>query len=690
MKLEELLVRIRTDKEQYRRDMQDTVGITKKSTGDMGNMFKMLRRTILVLGIGKLIKDSIGQAFEQTEAETKLTTIMRQRMNATDDQINKMKELAKEEQRRGIYGDSLIIQGQQQLSSFLNSTEALETLTGAMASVVAQSRGFSATGGDFVNVANMMGKAIQGQTGALSRVGVTFSEAEANILRTGTEMERAATMAQILTNNFGDMNAALAKTPQGQWAQIKNELADLQKELGYALIPIMNRLIPVARKAIDVMRNFGLMIKNTANWFRNLNPFMQGFLKGVLTTAVALPILAKSFLFLKGVIMVFTKQIYIMGIAINFAFWKIALLAGVIWGAINLLKSALGVEASKPFEDVGKQAQFASDGIGDVNEDLKELDKITKKLTPMDEIVNIGDGGGVGSGIFGDVDFGGMANYFEGLDNSLGDLQSSLDLWGSLKQRVSDTWAGMKLVWEEIVKWYNGLKETYRWIGWIEVGIRGLLMPVQALLLPFRLLLTIGNHIKNNWDAIKKSVDRLMPSIVLATLPIRAMLLPLNATVSVLRSIRSHWDSITQTINKAISRLREFVKIYRPTNMSTGFSSFLQGIRDAGGPVQAWLKGMGFRASGGPVTKNNPYIVGERGPELYIPNQSGSVISNRDMREMGQGQDNSQLNQLIGLLSQDRTVVLDVSGRELAKATFNDFQSEGNRLGKQVTVRRVG
>lgn len=39
-------------------------------------------------------------------------------------------------------------------------------------------------------------------------------------------------------------------------------------------------------------------------------------------------------------------------------------------------------------------------------------------------------------------------------------------------------------------------------------------------------------------------------------------------------------------------------------------------------------KGVEFRALGGPVSGRNPYVVGERGPELFIPSVSGSIIPN--------------------------------------------------------------
>jgi hypothetical protein len=43
--------------------------------------------------------------------------------------------------------------------------------------------------------------------------------------------------------------------------------------------------------------------------------------------------------------------------------------------------------------------------------------------------------------------------------------------------------------------------------------------------------------------------------------------------------------------------------------------------------IGSWLGGL-FRAEGGPVTAGQPYIVGERGPEWFVPRQSGTVLPN--------------------------------------------------------------
>ena len=53
-----------------------------------------------------------------------------------------------------------------------------------------------------------------------------------------------------------------------------------------------------------------------------------------------------------------------------------------------------------------------------------------------------------------------------------------------------------------------------------------------------------------------------------------------------------------------------------------GTSSF---INDTGSLVVA------PRASGGPVSGNTPYLVGEVGPEVFVPSQSGSIVPNNKL-----------------------------------------------------------
>ena len=61
------------------------------------------------------------------------------------------------------------------------------------------------------------------------------------------------------------------------------------------------------------------------------------------------------------------------------------------------------------------------------------------------------------------------------------------------------------------------------------------------------------------------------------------------------------------------------------------FGSFAGGT----GFMASFAKAITGRASGGPVSKNTPYIVGERGPELFVPGSSGGIVPNNAL--MGGG-----------------------------------------------------
>lgn len=175
----------------------------------------------------------LAQSYQQQEiVETQLTTVMRQRMNATDAEIDSIKQLASEQQKLGVVGDEVQLAGAQQVATFLKEKSSIDTLLPAINNLLAQQHGVNSTTNDAVSVANLMGKAMQGQVSALTRVGITFSEAEAQVLKYGTESERAAVLAQVITNNVGDMNAQLAATDSGKQAQLANKIGDIKEQLG--------------------------------------------------------------------------------------------------------------------------------------------------------------------------------------------------------------------------------------------------------------------------------------------------------------------------------------------------------------------------------------------------------------------------------------------------------------------------
>ena len=195
-----------------------------------------------ILDFAKASKEAYNTQIEQ---ETKLTTIMKQRMGATDAQVDSVKQLAAEQQKLGVIGDEVQLAGAQQVATFLKETDSINTLLPAMNDLLAQQNGLNATTNDAVNIGNMMGKVLQGQTSALKRVGISFSDAEEQVLKYGTESERAAMLAQVITNNVGHMNQALAQTDAGKQKQLANTMGDIKEQFGQAVMQIETAFLPL-------------------------------------------------------------------------------------------------------------------------------------------------------------------------------------------------------------------------------------------------------------------------------------------------------------------------------------------------------------------------------------------------------------------------------------------------------------
>lgn len=190
---------------------------------------------VLQNAIGELqgVMTDLTSAYQvQLVAETQLQTIMRQRMEATDAEVQSIKDLCSAQQELGVIGDEVQLSGAQQMATFLQNKQSLDVLIPAMNNLIAQQNGLNATNQDAVSIGNMMGKAMQGQVEVLQRVGITFNDSQKKVLQFGNESERAAMLAQVITDNVGNMNAELAKTDAGKWKQTDNWLGDIKEKLG--------------------------------------------------------------------------------------------------------------------------------------------------------------------------------------------------------------------------------------------------------------------------------------------------------------------------------------------------------------------------------------------------------------------------------------------------------------------------
>ena len=116
-------------------------------------------------------------------------------------------------------------------------------------------------------------------------------------------------------------------------------------------------------------------------------------------------------------------------------------------------------------------------------------------------------------------------------------------------------------------------------------------------------------------------------------------------------------DMAAQMMATQIQRgiLGMFSNLFNPISLGNDVQGFVGGQT----PVLA--------ANGGPVGMRKPYIVGERGPELFVPNQSGNIIPNHDLGGMG-GSTNIVVN-------------VDASG-----SSVEGDEEQGRELGRMISV----
>ena len=249
----------------------DAVELSKAFTAvqtevkNLNSQMVSLASTINVLeSVSNMIGDmrkaltSLSDAYSQQEvAEARLAQAMRNTMGASDEEIQSIKDLAAEQQKIGIVGDEVQLAAAQELATYLELSDSLKTIIPVMNDMIAQQLGLGASAESATQIASMLGKVMNGQTEALSRYGYKFDDVQKQILQFGTESERAAVLAQVVSDAVGGMNEELAKTDSGRQQQLANTMGDLKEKIGaliQGILPIITALSELAISALGIMK----------------------------------------------------------------------------------------------------------------------------------------------------------------------------------------------------------------------------------------------------------------------------------------------------------------------------------------------------------------------------------------------------------------------------------------------------
>ena len=241
-----------------------------KATSGLNLKIKDLLKTALsflsLYGLINLGKQAITQSGQLAQAESKLTALMRQRMGATNETVKVIRELAAAQANLGVVSETAMVRGAEQLSMYVHSAKALQTLIPAIANMTARRGGLFATPEDAEEIATQLGEAIrEGTTTPLEQSGIYLSEKEIEKFKAlRTEEARAEFLADEIAKSVGNLNEQLANTPHGAIAQLKNNFQSLLGTLGTLLVnviqPIVKWLNVVVVAANNALKALGNML----------------------------------------------------------------------------------------------------------------------------------------------------------------------------------------------------------------------------------------------------------------------------------------------------------------------------------------------------------------------------------------------------------------------------------------------
>jgi hypothetical protein len=128
----------------------------------------------------------------------------------------------------------------------------------------------------------------------------------------------------------------------------------------------------------------------------------------------------------------------------------------------------------------------------------------------------------------------------------------------------------------------------------------------------------------------------------------------LGVVINVVGSLINGFQTLFGIINSVVSSIQKLVNLVANNPAVRGIAGV---ISSAFG---------GFRANGGSVAAGTPYVVGEKGAELFVPNSSGTIVPNG---AMGGTTINLTVNGAIDAEGTARTII-DVLNRSSSRGTL--------------------
>jgi hypothetical protein len=232
------------------KNLQDALDKGAKSTQSFGDKVHAAGQKMTAFAtvpIAGFLALATKAAIEDAAAQDKLATVVKNLKGDSDALVKTVEEQILKFQKVSTFTDDQLRPAYQNLLVATKDVKQTQDLMTVAMDVAA------AKGLDLETVTKAMAKAHDGNTGALSKLGIAVKDASGETLSFEQIMANA-------TKTFGGSAQAAAETTSGKMQNLKRDLGELTEQIGTVMLPIVQQL---ADKLLPVIQRFSEMDAGT-------------------------------------------------------------------------------------------------------------------------------------------------------------------------------------------------------------------------------------------------------------------------------------------------------------------------------------------------------------------------------------------------------------------------------------------
>jgi hypothetical protein len=361
-KILEIVIQAKNEAEKTLGKVQNDLKSINKQNENLINTAKTAGKVgaVAFAGIATVVGLSVKAYGEAERSQRQLEHAIIGVSQGTAEQVKQVNEITKAlEKKAGIDADS-INAGVAQLSTFGLQTKSVIDLTKSLADLTVNQNGVSASADDYISSANIMAKALRGEFGMLTKMGIRFTEHQQELIMTGTEQQKVATIIEGFNQNLRETTDTVAGYDKSL-GQLTTTFGNILEGVGGSLQPALlglgDALLPILTSVSEFVQNnpkltVGLIAVGVA---------ISGLLIVVGLLAVALPAIISGFAVLgvsAGAILPIMAGVsaFIAGlILIMYNLYNIVTLLGTQW---NLIWAGIKITFAEIVANLKKQFEF--------------------------------------------------------------------------------------------------------------------------------------------------------------------------------------------------------------------------------------------------------------------------------------------------------------------------------------------